>query len=479
MALNLHKFYLISTKIVKNLKKLDFSHFRVNSLKIDDVVLLKRIRKQFGDKQDSVQLNAVSLFDRKMYQTNLKLGKSIEHSLGLIYLQSYSSMIPALALNPKEDEKVLDICSAPGSKTTLIAELMKNKGFILANEISIDRIKMLASNIDRLGITNTAISNINGGSLSKYYNNYFDKVLVDPPCSALGSHQESSKKRLAPKGCICKRNLKRLDRLTEIQFRLLVAAAKVLKIGGELVYSTCTTTLEENEHLINKLVNKYPFEIIDTNLSNIFGENKIGKNISSELSKTLRLEQEAVESEGFFIAKLKKVDDIKDESPTPINFNSKIQVRSSANINISDIVDSLSENYGINNSLWDEYMYYQNGDDLYFISKSDFDFTTVPLHRFGLKLASFDKKAGWRLSTNASQILTKHISKNIIELERKEDLISYFMGHKTKVHYGDSDFVIVKYDGLIFGSGKMKNGILFSYFPKGRRMNEVDFEFLK
>jgi 16S rRNA (cytosine1407-C5)-methyltransferase len=451
------------------LKKLYFAQFRVNSLKIDDFTLLRRIQNHYNNGVGTYQLKTILLLDKRIYQINTKLGKSIEHALGLIYLQSYSSMIPAIVLNPTENEKVLDICSAPGSKTTLIAELMNNRGFVLANEISVERIKMLASNIDRLGITNTAISNFNGALLSKYFTNYFDKVIVDPPCSALGSHQESSKQRL-------ERNIKRIDKLTEIQFRLLVAASKVLKLGGELVYSTCTTTLEENELLINKFVNKYPFEIIDTKLTEHFGENLTGRKISSDLSKTLRLEPEAVDSEGFFIAKLKKVDEIKNENLSVIKFISKIQVCESANGFISNILESLSEKYGLNQSLWNQYLYYHKGEDLYFISKTDFDFTSIPLHRIGLKLASFDKKTGWRLSTNVSQILTKYISKNLIELERKEDIVSYYMGHKTKVDHADSNFVIIKYDSLTFGPGKIKDGILFSYFPKGRRMSEVDFD---
>ncbi len=453
------------------MKKADFSQFRANLLKITDFALLERIERISNGYRNKVQVIAEILISKNTYRSNLRLGKSIEHALGLIYLQSYSSMIPAIVLNPNEHEKILDICSAPGSKTTLIAELMNNKGFVLANEISVERIKMLASNIDRLGITNTAISNFNGALLSKYFANYFDKVIVDPPCSALGSHQESSKKRL-------ERNIKRIDKLTEIQFRLLVAASKVLKLGGELVYSTCTTTLEENELLINKFVKKYPFEIVETKLSEHFVENLIGRKISSDLCKTLRLEPEVVGSEGFFIAKLKKVGDVKDENLSMIKSHSKIKVFDPSDDFISNILESLSEKYGIDETLWNNYLYYHKGDDLYFISKTDFDFTSIPLHRIGLKLASFDKKAGWRLSTNASQILTKYISKNIIELERKEDLISYYMGHKTKVGCSDSDFVIVKYDGLTFGPGKIKNGILFSYFPKGRRMSEVDFELL-
>ncbi|MBM4177004.1 MAG: RsmB/NOP family class I SAM-dependent RNA methyltransferase, partial [Ignavibacteria bacterium] len=373
------------------MKKLNFSQFRVNSLKIKEVALLERIGR-LSRIENSVHVNTVSLLNKNIYRANLQLGKLMEHSLGLIYLQSYSSMIPAIVLNPNEHEKILDICSAPGSKTTLIAELMNNRGFVLANEISIERIKMLASNIDRLGITNTAISNFNGALLSKYFTNYFDKVIVDPPCSALGSHQESSKKRL-------ERNIKRIDKLSEIQFRLLVAASKVLKLGGELVYSTCTTTRVENELLIHKFVNKYPFVIVDTKLSEHFGENLIGKKISSDLSKTLRLEPEVVDSEGFFIAKLKKVDEVKDENQSVINFNSKIQVLDSTDDFISNILESLNEKYGINESLWKQYLYYHKGDDLYFISHTDFDFNSIPIHRIGLKLASFDKKTGWRLST--------------------------------------------------------------------------------
>src|SRR5690606_18620642 len=156
-----------------------------------------------------------------------------------------------IVLNPSSEDVVMDLCSAPGSKTTQMAEMMNNDGTLVVNEVEIDRIKSLVFNLDRMSMVNTGIIHSKGEVLSKYYNNHFDKILVDAPCSGLGIIQ---KKEEVSNWW----NLNRVERLQELQMRLLISAIKMAKVGGEIVYSTCTLSVEENEMVIDKIIKKYP-----------------------------------------------------------------------------------------------------------------------------------------------------------------------------------------------------------------------------
>ena len=114
------------------------------------------------------------------------VGKTIEHSIGKYYIQSLSSMIPPLVLNPNENDIVMDLCAAPGSKSTQLAKLMNNKGTLYSNEPNLNRVKALVHNLDKMNSVNMGVLKQRGEILSKYFEEYFDKVLVDAPCSALG-----------------------------------------------------------------------------------------------------------------------------------------------------------------------------------------------------------------------------------------------------------------------------------------------------
>ncbi len=450
-------------------------YFRVNPFKLP----VSWIEEKFIDKlakilEDESIIKEQVIAGKKIYYAQYPLGKLLEHTLGIIYVQSRSSMLSALALSPTENDKVLDICSAPGSKTTLLAELMNNKGTLIANEISRDRTKALLSNLDRLGILNTSVINFDGVRIAKYFPEYFDKILVDPPCTALGDTYGLSKSQV-------QRNINRLNNLIQIQYQLLVASAKMLKIGGEIVYSTCTTTLEENEYLIDKFIKKFPFDVIEVNIEGINIRNEIGKSVNPLLFHSIRIDPSHVD-EGFFIVKLKKKDFFEDKSEKRIKtdlvgFN-EFPVYNFESGKIKEILFEISDNYGIDNNFWMNFLYVKRNNDIYFVSKSDFDFFRCKVIRAGVKLASYDKKSGWRLSTDAVQILGGLITKNVLVLENKEQFHQYFLGYKTKIHFPDSDFVSVKFKDYFIGSGKVKNGELLSYFPRSKRSIEINFDLI-
>ena len=178
-----------------------------------------------------------------------ELGRALEHILGYYYVQELASMLPVLVLKPKPNEKILDLASAPGSKTTQMASKMENAGLIIANEISLGRIKILASNTERCGVMNTIITKKEGSAICKRFekqNFLFDKILVDAPCSGEGTLRSSYKTYKMW-------NPNTIKKLSRIQKHLLESAIEILKPGGEIVYSTCTHAPEENEEVVDDI----------------------------------------------------------------------------------------------------------------------------------------------------------------------------------------------------------------------------------
>ena len=167
-------------------------YIRTNPLKIEKEKLVKILNENYGIETESIPYVPGSL---KILNKNDFVSRSIEHIIGLYYIQGLSSMLPPLVLNPSGNDVVLDLCSAPGSKTTEIAELMNNKGTLVANEIQLDRVKMLVYNIDRMNTLNAGVVHSKGEMLSKIYEEHFDKILVDAPCSGLGIIQKERRSK--------------------------------------------------------------------------------------------------------------------------------------------------------------------------------------------------------------------------------------------------------------------------------------------
>lgn len=225
---------------------------------------------------------------------------------GKIYIQSLSSMIPALILAPKLEETVLDVAAAPGSKTSQIAALMENKGEIIANDISQNRIYKLISILKTSGVENVKITNMPGELIWKKYPEYFDKVLVDVPCSMEGrfSCDDDATYEDWSTG--------KIKKLAKIQKWILRSAVSAAKPGGTIVYSTCTLAPEENEEIIDWLLEKEKGKVVtkDVVIQGFTFDQSLSswKNtgFSSQVAKTKRIFPQK-NMEGFYIAKLKKV----------------------------------------------------------------------------------------------------------------------------------------------------------------------------
>ncbi len=237
-----------------------------------------------------------------------ELGRALEHLLGYYYIQELSSMLPVIALQPRADENILDLCSSPGSKTTQIASRMKNTGTIIANEVSLGRIKILASNLERCGVANTIITKKEGIALCRRLKKeefQFDKILVDAPCSGEGTLRGSPKTYLMW-------NIKTVKNLSKLQKNLVASALEILKPNGKLVYSTCTHAPEENEEVIDFILNEFKDKVkIEKILIPIKTRKGIkiwkDKEYLEDVKFSCRIYPQDNDTEGFFIAKFRKI----------------------------------------------------------------------------------------------------------------------------------------------------------------------------
>jgi NOL1/NOP2/sun family putative RNA methylase len=268
---------------------------RVNTLKTTPEKLKKRL-SQFKFKQIPWCKEGFYI-----YGIRTDLGNLPEHGLGYFYVQEAASMIPAQILSPKKNDIVLDMAAAPGSKTTQIACLMKNTGLIIANDPDYKRIKALHMNIQRFGITNTIITQMDG---TQFKNFKFDKILLDAPCSGTGTIRKSPR-------TIIEWNPSKIRRLSKLQKKLIATAFENLKEKGTLVYSTCTMGPEENEAVISFLLDTYenakikkPQKLkIKSSPPILEFENT---KYNPEIKNCLRIWPQDNNTDGFFIAKIQK-----------------------------------------------------------------------------------------------------------------------------------------------------------------------------
>lgn len=269
---------------------------RVNTIKTTREELLPRLQERFI-------LEPIPWCGEGFWiehkEGRLDIGNTVEHAIGYYYVQEAASMIPPIVLNPRPGEKVLDMAAAPGSKTSQLAAMMQNKGILVANDVTGDRLASLGINLQRMGVTNVLVSQHQGQNIKHVE---FDKILLDAPCSGTGTIRKSLKtiRMWNPSG---------IKRLSGLQKKLITNAFNLLKHGGTMVYSTCSQEPEENEEIINYAVQELRMKVqkiqLPLNKSEPVTEFE-GKTYTHEVKKCLRLWPQDNDTEGFFVAKLTK-----------------------------------------------------------------------------------------------------------------------------------------------------------------------------
>ncbi len=396
-----------------------------------------------------------------------KIGKTIEHALGHYYIQSLSSMIPPLILKPDENDVTLDLCAAPGSKTTQLAEMMMNRGTLVANEPSNKRIRSLVFNADRMNLVNLGIIRYKGEVLSKVYDHHFDKILVDAPCSGLGIVQK--------KGEISNWwNTEQVSRISDLQLRLLISAIKMAKVGGEILYSTCTITFEENEYIINKVLRRYPVVVEEINLPVPSHDGLVeayGEKFSDELKKARRILPWEINSEGFFIVKLRKTGET-EIPPKNISRGSDLAFLPAENKKVKNYVKRLSDYYEIDWDVLNQYQFLHKTRDIYFLNKNwNMNYLEI-YERLGIKFGKVDKNEYIVLHSHAARLLGKFINANIIDLT-DEELNIYMDGGVIKKGYDSLGQKVVRFGGNVIGTAVATQTGLKSQFPRSLRTQEI------
>lgn len=283
---------------------------RLNSLKATPKDTLKKLS------QRGYELESIPWAENVYFVNNRdkdEISQIEEYIEGHFYIQNLSSILDTLVLDPKPNEKILDMCAAPGSKTTHIADLTRNNSTIIANEIEVSRTNSLRNVVEQFGATSVKIGISDGRDFGKKYPDYFDRVLLDAPCSGEGMIYMRGPKPLRFW------SIKKAKGSSTVQKELIESAFRTLKKGGTLVYSTCTLEPEENEGVVTHLLSKHNnAKILDINLidSDNFKDYKkfvlegithwSGNTYHPSVKKTLRILPSS-EMMGFYIAKITKV----------------------------------------------------------------------------------------------------------------------------------------------------------------------------
>ena len=260
---------------------------RINNLKITK----NEFKKSLQSKEIEVEDGIIEDF---LYLKNVKNITNLdEYKKGLFTMQDESAGLTALVLNPKEGESILDCCSAPGGKTTYIAELMNNKGNVIAWDLYKHRLDKVQENSKRLGIDIIKTEENDATVLKEEYIEKFDKILIDAPCLGLGVIKRKPDIKW-------QRKFEDVEEISKIQEKILNTCSKYLKKGGILVYSTCSIIQSENDKIVEKFLKSENFELEEINNINIENlENKITKKGIIKLYPSENMD-------GFFISKLIK-----------------------------------------------------------------------------------------------------------------------------------------------------------------------------
>lgn len=384
-------------------------------------------------------------------------GRHPFHEAGLYYIQEPSAMAPAVFMEAEPGERILDLCAAPGGKTTQLAATMRGEGILISNEIHPARARILSENVERLGFCNTIVTNETPEKLADIFPGYFDKILVDAPCSGEGMFRknEEAAKEWSPENIhlCCQR-----------QDEILKAAAKMLRPGGRLVYSTCTFAPEEDEGSVSRFLRSHPeFSVQSVKRPEGFlqGRPDWVANPAPDLEDTIRLMPHKIEGEGHYLAVLKKEGRLTENYNTAGGSENGLPERE-----YSDFTLFCEENL---REFPFRGTFLRFGEQLYLGPENMPSLKGLKVLRPGLHLGTF-KKNRFEPSHALALALKKPQVRRYIDLKAESGEAARYLNGQTLTHMdGEKGWCLVCVEGYSLGWGKAAGGIIKNHYPKGLR----------
>ncbi len=407
-------------------------------------------------------------------------GKDPEWTAGLVYSQDPAAMFPAHAIPVKPGDKVLDLCAAPGGKSTALAQKLEGQGLLVANEISPSRAKILRENLERWGVANAIVTNCDSFALSARFPGFFDAILVDAPCSGEGMFRKSE-------DAIKYWSQENVDLCADRQREILTEAVKMLKPGGYLLYSTCTFSPEEDEEIVSWLLDEYGFKLLPIAAEKAAPGRPEWGNGDASLANCARFWPQDGVGEGQFVASLQKAageDSFAAEagevfSPVRKSKDKKKKGKGKNKGNRSSLERPSKEESGyISEAIagfnWPESLaswpsqMLKSQDHVFVPALEPELLKGIKVLNNGLELGILKKKR-FEPSHQLAEVLGQVDQERVVDLT-EDEYDHYLHGESLQVNSSLKGFVLVSCRGMIFSFGKLSGrGQLKNYYPKGLR----------
>ena len=416
------------------------------------------------------------------YDETVRPGKHPYHEAGVYYIQEPSAMAVAEALEPKPGERILDLCAAPGGKSTHLAGKMDQQGLLVCNEIHPARAKILAQNVERMGIANAVVTNMEPAGLVDTFTGFFDGIVVDAPCSGEGMFRkdENARNEWSPDHVILCANR---------QDGILDCAAQMLRVGGRIAYSTCTFSPEENEQAVERFLERHPeFHVERPICAEHFAEghpewcNDQTAASAANIQNTVRIWPHKVDGEGHFLALLVKGE--RSERKTTENVMIRVEEKpaktgkkgakgagKNPQTDLSDFHTFCEELIIDKEILANGRRFLTFGDNLYLIPNEMPEMTGLKILRPGLHVGTL-KKGRLEPSHALALFLKEDMVKKSLEIGSGEQAERYLKGETLSIPEESQNlkgWVLVTCDGYSLGFGKADRGVLKNHYPKGLR----------
>lgn len=336
----------------------------------------------------------------------------LHHFAGLFVKQSLSSQLPVRFMDLKPGQNVIDLCAAPGSKTTQIAQAMEDSGRLYVNDLAGKRMTPLAARLDATGVSCAVLYNTAAERLIHYLPERFDRVLADVPCSGLGHAQALGENQARFERCA------KQTAMTQLQYRILLTACRLVRPGGRVVYSTCSLDPRENEAVVEEIVRRLPFRVCEipdvAGVTWANGQTEVdGKQLDPNLALTRRVRPWENDSQGFYVAVLEKTDALHGR----LVHEAQIPETPTFDLNapeVAPILENIKKYYGVDPSLFADFRFVLSTRGIQCLDAC-WSGIEPGYQRAGMGLAK--KRGGiWRLSHSMIQRLGPAITRNVVEL---------------------------------------------------------------